>query len=262
MPSADEGVRFLASSQNRVALLETLDSGPHRPAELVERLGLSRSATHRNLRELTERGWVRRVDGGYVCTVGGRLVLAGYEELVGAIRLVDEYERSLDALADAGLSLSPSVLDRATVVTATRNNPHAPIQYYVDRIEGVDATRFRGISPVVSPLFNDAHESLLTEEVTAELVLGSAALSTSKSEYDAEFDAAVADDGLVLYVYPDRLSFGLSIVDDRVFLGAFEEGQLVACFEWEDTEIRSEALAAYESHRERAHEVSVAELST
>ncbi|MEM4781894.1 MAG: MarR family transcriptional regulator [Halalkalicoccus sp.] len=261
MAPPEEGVRFLASSQNRASLLEALDGDPLQPAELVDRLGLSRSAIHRNLRELTERGWVRRVEGGYVCTVGGRLVRSSYEELIATVCLVSEYGGSLDALADAGLTLSPAVLDRATVVTATRNDPHAPIRHYTDRIGEIDVTRFFGITPVVSPLFNEAHQSLLNEGASAELLLDSAALSASKTDYDSEFDAAMAADGLTLYVYPEALSFGLSVANGHVFLGAFEDGQLVACFEWDDPTVESEARATYERYRERAREVETAELS-
>lgn len=262
MTSPDEQVRFLATSQNRVSLLDALDDGPLQPAELVERLSLSRSATQRNLRELTDRGWVRRVDGGYICTVGGRLVLGAYNELTTTVRLVSEYGQSLEPLSDAGLSLSPAVLDDATVVMATRNDPHAPLRHYVERIRDVDLERFRGITPVVSPLFNDAHQSLLAGGVEAELLLDAAALSTSKSDYETEFDAAVTAESLTLYVHPDELSFGLSIAGDRVFLGAYEDGQFIACFEWEIPEIRAEAIATYETYRETAREINAAELSS
>lgn len=262
MPSPDEHVRFLASSPNRISLLEALDDGPLQPAELVDRLSLSRSATQRNLRELTDRGWVRRVDAGYTCTVGGRLVLAVYNDLTATVRLVEEYGESLEPLAEAGLSLSPAVLECATVTTATGNDPHAPIRHYVESVKELDLSWFRGVVPVVSPLFNEAHQPLLTARGDAELVLGSAAFSASQTEYEAEFDAALAAEELSLYVHPDPLSFGLSIVDDRIFLGAYEDGQFVACFEWSDPDIRAEALSAYETHRETAREIDATTLSS
>lgn len=262
MPSPDERVRFLAASSNRATLLEALEDGPLQPAELSNRLSLSRSATQRNLRELTEHGWVRRVEGGYSATVGGRLVCAAYGELTDTVRLVSEYGESLEPLADAGLGLSPAALDDASVTTATENDPHAPLRHYVERIQALDLDRFRGITPVVSPLFNEAHEAVLAEGVDAELVLDAAALSASKTDYGMEFDAAVSADGLTLYVHPDSLSFGLSITDERVFLGTYEDGQIVACFEWTDPEIRAEALSAYESYRGAAREVDTTMLSS
>lgn len=255
MASPEECVRFLATSQNRVALLEALDDGPLRPVEICERLSLSRSATHRNLRDLTDRGWAKRVDDGYIATVCGRLVLGAYNELEETVRLVAEYGSSLEPLADAGLTLSPATLDDAAVTTATENDPHAPLRHYVERVHEIELDRFRGITPVVSPLFNEAHQPVLSEGADAELLLGSSALSTSKTDYETEFDSAMTADGLTLYVHPDPLSFGLSIVDERVFLGAYEGGQFVACFEWTDPEIRAEAIEAYESYRAAASEV-------
>lgn len=252
MASTDEGVRFLATSQNRVSLLEALDRGPLRPAEICKQLSLSRSATHRNLSDLTEKGWAKRVDEGYTATVGGRLVLGAYNELEETVRLVSEYGSSLEPLVDAGLTLSPAILDDAAITTATENDPHAPLRHYVERIREIELDRFRGITPVVSPLFNEAHQPVLSDGSDAELLLGSSALSTSKDDYETEFDSAMTADGLTLYVHPDPLSFGLSIVDEWVFLGAYEGGQFVACFEWADPDVRAEAMAAYESYRAAA----------
>lgn len=260
MPSPDERVRFLATSKNRVSLLSELEDGPLQPAELVDRLSLSRSAIQRNLRDLTDCGWARRIDGGYTATVGGRLVLAAYNELRATVELVSEYGTSLETLDEAGMALSPAVLEAATVVTATGSDPHAPLRYYTERVRELDPARFRGIVPVVSPLFNEAHRSLLEAGAEGELVLDSAALSASKAEYDTEFDDAIADERLSLYAHPGSFSFGLSIVGDRVFLGAYEDGQFVACFEWGDPEVREGALVAYETHREAAREVDATAL--
>lgn len=262
MQSSDERVRFLATSPNRVSLLSELEDGPLQPAELVERIGLSRSATQRNLKELTDRGWARRVDEGYIATVGGRLVLAAYNELTDTVGLVETYGESLEPLAEAGMTLSPAVLESATVITATENDPHAPLQYYTERVRELDPSCFFGIVPVVSPLFNEAHRTLLDRGVEGELVLDAAALSASKTEYGTEFDDAVSTDGLSLYAHSDSFSFGLSIIGERVFLGAYEDGQFVACFEWGDPDIREQALLAYETHREAAREVDATVLSS
>lgn len=261
MSAPDERVRFLATSPNRVSLLSELEEGPRQPAELVDRLSLSRSAVQRNLRELTDRGWVRRVDGGYVSTVGGRLVLGAYDELIGTVGLVEEYGGSLEALDEAGLELSPSVLEDATVVTATDGDPHAPLRYYTERVLEIDPGRFHGIVPVVSPLFNEAHRSLLDRGVEGEIVLDATALEASREEYDAEFDDAIAAEGLSLYAHPGSFSFGLTVIGERVFLGAYEAGQFVACFEWADPRVKEEALSTYESHRAAAREVGTAVLS-
>ena len=91
---------------------------------------------------------MRRDDGGYSSTVGGRLVLGAYEELFGTVGLVEEYGENLEALVEAGLELSPAVLEGATVVTATDSDPHAPLRHYTDRVLEADSTRFRGIVPV------------------------------------------------------------------------------------------------------------------
>jgi predicted transcriptional regulator len=261
MSSPDELIRFLTSSENRIRLLETLEDEPARPATLAEKLPMSRSSIQRNLRAFGERGWVVRTDDGYRCSFGGRLLLHRYRDLASTAHLTDEYGRFLDALADAGLALSPDDLEDVTITTATRHDPHAPLRWYADRVAEVDTTTFRGIAPVVSPLFNDAHRALISTVVDAELVIDEDGLSTSRTGYPEALATAIETDTLELYVHPDSLSFGLSLFDEDAFVGAYDDaGQFVACFEGSDDDFRERVRTVYEEHRAAARTVEPEEL--
>lgn len=261
MPSPDERIRFLTSSENRIRLLCALEDEPTRPSTLVEGLSMSRSSIQRNLRAFVERGWVSRTDEGYRCSFGGRLVLHRYRDLAATVRLVEEYGRFLDALADAGLLLTSDDLETVTITVATRNDPHAPLRRYADRVSEIDSATFRGISPVVSPVFNDAHRALIATATDAELVIDEDALSTSRSGYPEALAAAVEADALELYVHPDSLSFGLSLLDEDAFVGVYDaSGQFIACFESGSIPFRERVRRLYERYREVARTVDAEEL--
>lgn len=254
--SADERIRYLTASENRVNLLSALEDGPVRPSALAGELSISRSAIQRNLRAFLERGWARRTDEGYVPTFGGRLVLHRYRELVETVGFVEEYGEYLDALADVGLALTPADFEAMTITTATRNDPHAPLRRYAARVAGLDATSFRGITPVVSPVFNRAHRELLSETVDAELIIDEDALSASQTGYPDALEDAIEADTLTLYVHPGSLSFGLSLFDGRAFVGIYDEsGQFVACFESGADSFCERVRTVYEHHREAARPI-------
>lgn len=261
MSSPDELIRFLTSSENRIRLLETLEDESARPATLAEELPMSRSSIQRNLRAFSERGWVVRTDDGYRCSFGGRLLLRRYRDLASTAHITDEYGRFLDALADAGLALSPDDLKDVTITTATRHDPHAPLRWYADRIAEVDSTTFRGIAPVVSPLFNDAHQALISTVEEAELVIDEEGLSTSRTGYPEALATAIETDTLELYVHPDPLSFGLSLFDEIAFAGAYDDaGQFVACFESETDSFRERVREVYDEHRSAARAIDADDL--
>lgn len=261
MSSTDDLIRFLTSSENRIRLLSTLEDEPARPGTLAEELSMSRSSIQRNLRAFVERGWVVRTEEGYRCSFGGRLILHRYRDLAATVHLTDEYGRFLDALADAGLTLTPDDLEIVSITTATRNDPHAPLRRYVDRIAETDSTSFRGIVPVVSPVFNDAHRTLISTAVDAELVLDEEALSTSRTGYPEALAAAIEADALELYIHPGSLSFGLSLLDEDAFVGAYDDaGQFIACFESGDERFRERVRSVYEAYRSAARAVDAEEL--
>jgi predicted transcriptional regulator len=256
MSSPDERIRFLTSSENRVRLLSAIEDEPARPSTLAEELPMSRSAIQRNLRGFVDRGWATRGDEGYRCTFGGRLILNRYRELVGTVRLTEEYGRFLDSLADAGLALTADDLESVTITAATPHDPHAPLQRYADRIAELDVTTFRGIAPVVSPVLNDAHQDLLSDADEIELVVDEPALSTSREAYSEAFTDALETESLSLYVHPEPLSFGLSLFDTHAFVGAYDDtGQFIACFEDDSERFLGRVADVYETYRADARPI-------
>lgn len=101
-----EAVAYLARSENRVVVLESLSEGPHSTRALRDRTEISKSTLSRILNEFEERSWARRTGSGeYVAT-------ARAEHLVGQF---EPFLASMQAIRDVGDDLGVVPVDELTV---------------------------------------------------------------------------------------------------------------------------------------------------
>lgn len=248
MPPRDH-VQFLAASPNRVALLRLLADGPRRPTTLTDAGSFSRSTVHRNLDAFVDRGWAEKSCGRYALTTIGRRVLSSYESLLDTIDAVhnDPFFEHLNApVAD----LPVSALDDATVVAASAGSPHAPLIHYADALSAVETDAFYAVSPIVSQLINDASERFVEDGTDIELVIDESVLEASRSEYSDALAAARQAENLTIFVAVEPVSFGLSIFDDRAFVGAYDDaGRLQAILDGTSDSLRDWAMERFRELR-------------
>ncbi|WP_435077218.1 helix-turn-helix transcriptional regulator [Halococcus sp. AFM35] len=251
-----EHVAFLAGSENRVRVLEALRERPRRQCELVDACGLSRSTVHRTLDGLGEREWVHSEGGEYRLTVGGRLVLDQFDALETAIERVDEWGPFLQRLGSVGATLPTAALDDARLVTNAPENPHATMSHVTDVLAAADGETFRGISPVVSPVTNEAAREPLAAGVAMELVIDESVLETSQAAYPDAFAAAHDFENFKLFLSPDEITFGLTVLDDRALVCAHDEqGTLYGCLDGTNEALVRWANDVYEDHRAAARRI-------
>ena len=252
-----EDISFLAGSENRVRILEALRDRPHRQSDLVREGYLSRSTVHRTLDGLTDREWVVRDDGRFRLTPGGRLILERYEGLESAVERVGEWGSFLNRLGGDAGALPLAALDDATLIAGCPENPHAALTHLADVFtNATDAERFRGISPVVSTVINEAAFELVSAGVPMELVIDDSVFSTSKASFSDALDDAHAFENIELFQYPGTLEFGLTILDDRVLVGAYDDrGVLRECLDGTDDALFEWATAVYDERRSAARRI-------
>lgn len=252
-----EHVAFLVGSPNRVRILETLRERPRRKCELTEEHELSRSTIHRALDGLERREWIRTDDGTYRLTAGGTFVLDQYNALEATIERVDQWGPFLNRLGDAGRTLPPAALDGARVIASRPENPHAALTYFADTLTASDSETFYGVSPVVSPVLNEAAQGLIEAGAEMELVIDTSVLDTSRTAYPDALEDAHALPNFELYLSPDELSFGLAILDERVLVGAYDRrGVLRECLDGTNEPLRTWARERYEGLRASATHAS------
>lgn len=249
-----EHVAFLAGSANRVRILETLREHPCRQCELVRECGLSRSTVHRTLDGLAAREWIRNESSEYRLTAGGQFVLERYEALETAIERVDEWGPFLNHLGDVAATLPLAALDGATMMTATPENPHVAISHLADVFASSRAETFYGISPIVSPVLNEAARELAESGADMELLIDDSVFEVSRTDYPNALEDAYTLSDFALYLYPDDLTFGLTILDGRVLVGAYDEqGVMRECLDGTNEALSAWATDVYEEHRAVAH---------
>jgi len=254
-----EHVSFLAGSDNRVRILETLRENPARQCELIRDCGLSRSTVHRALSGLTAREWVRRENGTYHLTPGGSFVLDRYEALETTIDRVAKWGPFLNRLGAIADSFPLSALDDATLLTVSPANPHAALSRFANAFAAEDIERFYGITPVVSPVINDAAAELLTDGIEMELLVDDSVLDTSRASYADALDDAYSSENFALFRYPDDLDFGIAVFDDRVIVSAYDDrGVLRECLDSTDDALGEWAREVYDDYRASASRVDVA----
>jgi predicted transcriptional regulator len=251
-----DALPFLADSTVRPRLLGALERmGPARPSDLRDELDVSRATVHRNLSALTDRGWVRQTDDGYVTTTAGLLVHDHFETFRVGLETVERFQGLLEHIpADAVPPLS--VLATADLVTTGPDTPHAPVMRYVEELTESETSTVYGLSPVRSEMFSHGHEQLLEAGVDTELLLPAAVLDRERDDAGADFGDTLETTGFALYVLEGDPGFGLTVADDRAFLGGYgPDNQMVALAVSTADEFVAWAEERYASLRDSASNV-------
>ena len=122
-----------------------------------------------------------------------------------------------------------------------------------ERRESVE--EFRGITPIVSQVFNRAADRAIDPDSRVDLVVDEEVLTASIEEYPGALERAAALPGFTLYVAEEPLEFGLMAIDGHAFLGAYDDGgNLVASVDGTEEAFVSWADRTFERIRERAVE--------
>ena len=261
--NAREDVAFLVGSQSRVSILRTLADGPHRPTDLARRCGCARETAQRTLAGFRDREWVRKSNGEYQLSPVGELIFEQYERLVDTVECTDRMSEFLTNAGDLYDDVPTEVLHKLNVTTAADNDPHAPINRYLSILGDDTVDQYRGVSPIVSRIFNEAAEQVIGPQTEMELIIDRDVLERSVSEYPDAFELGRELDQFSLYVVEDELEFGLTLVDGHGALASHDEyGNIIALVDGDAPEVVAWVEELYESLRADASPVDYDEPAT
>lgn len=253
---SNDAAQFLSGTPDRQRLMVSLSEQPATPAELADALDLPRRSVQRHLGDLVDRDWAVKSDGNYRLTVTGELVIDEHTTYVDALDRIESAGSFLRHLPDREHAPEPRWLEDATLTTASAENPQAPVEQYIESVRTFDADRIRMISPVLSRLFHDAHAELAFEGVHTELVLAASTIERARELNPVEFKVVASVDVLDLYRHPGDVAFGLTVGDDRLLVGAYDdEGQFRACVESSHPEFVDWATELFARYREESSPV-------
>lgn len=251
--NAREDVAFLVGSQSRESILRALAEEPRRPTELAKVCDCARETAQRTLAGFCDRGWVQKSDRLYHLTPGGEMVFERYEALIDTVECTDRMGEFLTNAGNICDDIPHEVLDEVTVTSAVDNDPHAPINRYLTVLGREPVGRFRGVSPVVSRVFNEAAEEVLGPETEMELIIDQGVLDRSKAEYQEAFELGKELDQFSLRLVDEEVDFGLLLVDGHALVAAYDKyGNMVALVDGDAPEVVAWVEELYESLRARS----------
>lgn len=257
---AHEDVQYLAGSPARHEILATLCEEPLRPADLTDRVDVTRTTVQRVLAGFSERRWVHKRGGSYEPTVGGRRVVDRYESLLDTA----EQARHLGPLAThlgSAVDELPAAAFDGEITVATDSAPLAPVDHVVERLRELETDEILVVSPIVSGVFNRAGAEIIECGIGFRMVIDESVLEQSKEAFPEALRRAHEADAVTVAVSSEQLEVGLVVVDHVVFIGAYDgDGNLRAVLESENESVVEWGRERYEGLEDRCRSLaSVAE---
>ncbi|AEH38058.1 helix-turn-helix transcriptional regulator [Halopiger xanaduensis] len=241
----------LFSSPHRLEVLRELRSAPADTQALTGALSISRVTVQRHLNRCCELGWIHKVDGRYELTPLGDRVCEATATYLDRLDVLESHADVIDGLAAIDDEFDPLLLTDATVTVAESNDPHGPISHYRSAMSEATTDDIRGILPVFSELLIEVHRDLLEAGVDTELIVPRSVLEAAPP------DEPIAGGQFTLYVLDEPLEFGVTLTDERAFVGCYDDGTFVACIESDEPAFREWADEVYEGRREAATRLSL-----
>jgi len=253
--SAREDIAFLVGSEVRVELLRTLRTTPARPSDLADRCSCARETAQRTVTGFTDRGWAEKVPDTdrYRLTRAGEIVAESYEEFEACLGVAARYRHLLANLGEQVDGLTCETLAETTRTRATPENPHTSINRLLEVMDRDRVDTLYGVTPIVSRVFNQAAATVIGPETDVDLIVDRDVLETSATEYPDALERAEQLPGFTLYVSPESVTFGLVVVDDHAYLGAYDDqGNLVASADDDEEPFLAWARRTLDRIRERS----------
>jgi predicted transcriptional regulator len=141
MEDALAELRFLASSANRVRVLEALSDGVTTRREVEERTGVARSTVARALDEAAERDWVDSEGSRYWTTPEGEARLSAFRAYLETTAGMQHLGPALRWLPDPVRALDYCHLRDAELTYPTDDNPAAPFDRGLAILDAADEYR-------------------------------------------------------------------------------------------------------------------------
>ncbi|WP_435154283.1 helix-turn-helix transcriptional regulator [Haladaptatus sp. DFWS20] len=247
-------VAFLAASPERLRLLTHLREQSGSPRDVTDATDVSHRSVQRNLSEFANRGWVEKHDGVYELTTSGELVAQTHADYVDTLGTISAYDPFYRYLPDGDHAPDPAWLADATLVTASPDQPQAPVSQYVKRLRARQTETVRMLAPVLSRLYHDAHAELVLSGVDTELIMSPERIETARASNPLEF--RLVSRAIDIYEHDGNVEFGLTLGDDWAFAGAYDDdGQLRALLECDEREFLNWAEALYREYRDRSSSI-------
>lgn len=260
-PLAD--AEFLVRTDHRVTVLEALAADPKGRRDLQELAGVSRTTVGRTLRAMEHRGWVEREGDRFDATPLGEFVAATVagllEDLETARKLRDVWE--LLPTDEAGFDVEACAAGVLTI--AGTDDPYAPVNRFVNLLEGSERMRFVGFDVGLLEPARDALRRHIVDGMRADVVDPPEHAEHVLDSHPEFCRAVFATGNITVQVHDDPPSYGLCVLDSRVAVCGYhpEDGTARVLLDTDEPSIREWAEETFQRYRRQARPLSGAPTS-
>ena len=249
-----DSLTFLTTSESRLRVLEHLENEALSAVELNDRLSVADPTVYRALHSLEERGLVDWNQDATLTTTGADEFEA-YQRLVDTIRWIVDHAVVLDHLGEIGRTLPARALaqDNGEIVVNSMAHPDAVLDHIEARIEALSPTRIRGVLPSMCAFIDRVRQPLLEAGTDIEVIVDEAVLEVTRASYPALLDSVAEIESAELFVYPEKLRFGLAMLNGSVFVLAYDNQSLRACIETASETLGGWATDVFQDHQQAAY---------
>lgn len=262
-----DDVAYLARSEHRAEVIETLTPDGWTRRKLHEETGISQPTLGRILSGFEDRGWITEngTENGreYALTPLGQLLTEEFDTLLDTVRTIRQLREVGEHLPFEEMGFDPSLLRDAKITTARPDDALAHMRRQDDVAEQSD--HVRTLCSSFSPSAVQAQrDRILGGEQTGEAIVAGDALDTLTA--DDELVTWLADliesDRVTMYRYNEPVPVMLSLFDDAAGIIPLDDDGLPygAFIETENEEIRTWVGDTLDEYREEAERIRVSDL--
>jgi predicted transcriptional regulator len=216
-----ENIAYLARSESRVRILETLAGGSYTRNEVEEATDIARTTIDRIINEFEERGWAKRTaEGGYVATPTGERVITEFEPFVETMEAIRKLGDLVAWLPTDTVPIDLRHFDDATIRRPDPAEPTSTTSYLTALLR--EASEFRCLVGVAPPLAFEktmrdgvVHGDLKTEHVITYQEYYYLLENQDRLPHWREYVEAGAN----LYLHDGPIPCNVLVFDDTVIIG-------------------------------------------
>jgi len=256
MDTALDDIAFLANSENRVAVFETLVEAPQSRDEIREQVDASRVTVARILRDLKARGWIEHSGQGYTVTPRGEWVCDKFTRLVDEMEAERRLREPLQWLPTDVVTFDVQRLRDAEIILLDGIDATALVRRIIEFHRSGE--RVRGVARSAAPiLIENQWELTVHGDTQIELVLTPEALDVIRNHpRSAQQFREMLDAENARYSIYEEIPISVGIVDGAVGINLIDEqGVLKGGLVTEDEVVHTWAVDLFEDCRDEARPV-------
>ncbi|WP_458209910.1 helix-turn-helix transcriptional regulator [Haladaptatus sp. NG-SE-30] len=263
MESPIEDIEFLARSNHRVGVLDTLAEHPCDRKDLQEGTGASLPTLGRILGDFENRRWITRNGPTYELTPLGEFVAEQFRNLRDAMATERKLRDVWRWLPREMEGFSVDLFADAVVSYPGPGYPYQPVERISQLIE--ETTVMRGFGTTVfKSINNETVCQSVVDGMDFEYIYSPQILEATIAWNPERVAQAAACDNCTIFLHddlPDEDRCGIGIFDDRIGLCCHdaETGMLEAVIDTDSSEAREWAISVFERYRAVARPISTDE---